>query len=68
METTRIVRCPSCGKSARYDLTNAHRPFCSSRCQTLDTAHWADEKFKIPTSEICLESDSNDLKHEDDEK
>ncbi|MBC7661685.1 MAG: DNA gyrase inhibitor YacG [Chitinophagaceae bacterium] len=45
----RIVRCPSCGKSTRYDQSNADRPFCSSRCKTMDIAQWADEGYRIPT-------------------
>ena len=45
---TRIVRCPTCQKSVRYDLENAWRPFCSDRCKTLDIAAWADESFRIP--------------------
>ncbi len=44
----RIIRCPSCGKSTRYDQTNPDRPFCSQRCKTLDTAQWADEGYRIP--------------------
>lgn len=47
--STRIVRCPSCGKSTRYDQTNADRPFCSSRCKTADIAQWADEGYRIPS-------------------
>lgn len=44
----RIVRCPICGKSTRYDQTNPDRPFCSSRCKTMDIAQWADESYRVP--------------------
>lgn len=55
--SARIVRCPSCGKSTRYDQTNPDRPFCSSRCKTLDTAQWADEGYRIPAKPDHSESD-----------
>lgn len=45
---TRIVKCPSCKASTRYDETNEHRPFCSERCRVLDTGAWADEEYKVP--------------------
>ncbi|MBC7533067.1 MAG: DNA gyrase inhibitor YacG [Oligoflexus sp.] len=55
--SARIVRCPSCGKSTRYDQTNPDRPFCSSRCKTMDIAQWADENYRIPTKPDHGDSD-----------
>ncbi|HYX39470.1 MAG TPA: DNA gyrase inhibitor YacG [Oligoflexus sp.] len=49
--SARIVRCPCCGQSARYDQTNAFRPFCSQRCKTNDVAAWAEESYRIPAKE-----------------
>jgi uncharacterized protein len=63
----RIIRCPSCGKSTRYDLTNPDRPFCSGRCRTLDIAQWADESFRIPLKTENSDSDQEVKKHVDDE-
>ncbi len=66
----RIVRCPSCGKTSRYDETNPNRPFCCERCKTYDISQWADEKFRIPlahneqSSEDTL-SESEDLDSDD---
>lgn len=51
MSTTRIVRCPQCGKSSRYDINNPDRPFCSARCKTSDIARWAEESYRIPVQE-----------------
>jgi endogenous inhibitor of DNA gyrase (YacG/DUF329 family) len=53
----RIIRCPSCGKSTRYDASNADRPFCSNRCRTLDIAQWADESYRIPQKPETSDSD-----------
>ena len=65
--STRIVRCPSCGKSTRYDQTNVARPFCSSRCKTMDIAQWADEGYRIPTRPEHDESDLEIPRQDDDE-
>ncbi len=46
-----IVKCPECGKSTIYSSENEFRPFCSQRCQTIDIASWADEKYTIPVWE-----------------
>lgn len=43
----RIVRCPTCERSCRYDTSNPFRPFCSERCKNIDIAGWATESFKI---------------------
>jgi uncharacterized protein len=44
---TRVVSCPHCRASVRYDVTNPFRPFCSARCKGEDIIGWADEKFRI---------------------
>lgn len=45
---TRVVRCPRCRKSARYDATNEFRPFCSAGCKNDDIIQWADQGYRIP--------------------
>ena len=47
IKKNRIVRCPRCGKSARYDETNPSRPFCSDRCKIIDAGAWADEDYRV---------------------
>ena len=47
MEKTRIIKCPTCSKDTVYSKDNEFRPFCSERCRTRDTASWAEESFKI---------------------
>ncbi len=43
-----IVACPECKKKIAYSTKNTHRPFCSERCQTMDTAAWATDVYAIP--------------------
>lgn len=46
--TTRVISCPTCRKSTRYDPQNEFRPFCSARCKNEDIVGWAEESFRIP--------------------
>ena len=41
------VKCPSCGREVVWSSDNPDRPFCSSRCRTLDLAAWAEERYRI---------------------
>ncbi|RYZ57839.1 MAG: DNA gyrase inhibitor YacG [Proteobacteria bacterium] len=63
----RIVRCPICGKSTRYDQTNPDRPFCSSRCKTMDIAQWADENYRVPAKPDYGEEEEDFPRVKDDE-
>ena len=45
---TRLVSCPRCRKSARYDVNNPFRPFCSALCKDEDIIAWAEMNYKIP--------------------
>ena len=45
---TRRVRCPACGQPAVYGPENPARPFCSSRCRSLDLGAWASESYRVP--------------------
>lgn len=45
--STRLVRCPQCGKQAPYSADNAFRPFCSKRCKLIDLGAWAEERYAI---------------------
>lgn len=45
---TRLVRCPRCKKSVRYDPANAFRPFCSAVCKDEDIIAWAQGDFRVP--------------------
>lgn len=42
-----IVRCPRCGKETPYE-GNPFRPFCSSRCKTIDLGKWASGTYRVP--------------------
>jgi len=44
----RIVKCPTCSKSAVYSESNPFRPFCSRNCQTGDLAAWATDEYRVP--------------------
>jgi len=60
---SRIIRCPKCGKSTRYDETNKERPFCSQRCKVADTAAWATEDYRVAGKKVDIDTinpDSDD--------
>ncbi|TSE26206.1 DNA gyrase inhibitor YacG [Tepidimonas sediminis] len=44
----RTVRCPACGRPARYAPDNPWRPFCSARCKQVDLGAWASEAYRVP--------------------
>lgn len=46
--TARTVRCPGCGRPARYAADNPWRPFCSARCKQVDLGAWASEAYRVP--------------------
>jgi uncharacterized protein len=48
-ETTKVTvrSCPICGKPAQ----DRFRPFCSSRCQTIDLARWIGGNYRVPADE-----------------
>lgn len=43
----RIVKCPACGTSTRYDSKNTYRPFCSERCRLVDLGQWLEEDYRV---------------------
>ncbi len=45
------VKCPQCGKRTPYE-GNPWRPFCSERCQLIDRAAWAEDKYAIASEEL----------------
>ena len=46
----RIVRCPRCGGSSVYAMSNPSRPFCSERCRSDDFGAWASESYRVGPS------------------
>lgn len=48
--TPRIVHCPQCGTPVEWTPASTWRPFCSSRCKTLDLGAWATESYRIPAA------------------
>ena len=44
--------CPQCQKSLNWNPVNAHRPFCSERCQKIDLGAWASGEYNIPGDEL----------------
>lgn len=45
---TRLMRCPRCRKTERYDTANPFRPFCSAVCKNEDIIGWAQGDFRVP--------------------
>ncbi len=41
-------RCPICGKEA----AGKYKPFCSSRCASVDLGKWLGEGYRLKTDEI----------------
>ncbi|HFB65063.1 MAG TPA: DNA gyrase inhibitor YacG [Aeromonadales bacterium] len=46
-DVTKIVACPTCKKSVKWDQDNIFRPFCCKRCKLIDLGEWASEGHKI---------------------
>ena len=46
MAKLRQIKCPRCGKLARWEA-NPSRPFCSNRCRMIDLGAWANEEYRI---------------------
>ncbi len=55
--TTRLVRCPQCGRQAPYSADNAFRPFCSKRCKLIDLGAWAEERYAIAGKPVTESAD-----------
>jgi uncharacterized protein len=53
------VNCPTCHRETEWE-NNPHRPFCSDRCKLIDLGAWAEEKYRIPGSQLEPEPDDND--------
>ena len=49
--TARILKCPTCGKGAKWTPRNPFRPFCSERCKLIDLGAWASGGRTIPGAE-----------------
>jgi uncharacterized protein len=49
--------CPICGKPISKD----NRPFCSSRCKTIDLGCWLDGNYRLPSEDEPDEAEIIDL-------
>jgi uncharacterized protein len=58
-----VVKCPTCGKDVRWTPENRFRPFCSERCKQMDLGAWANEKYRIGSTDE--EPPSDDDEHGD---
>lgn len=52
-------RCPTCRFAVAWE-GNAHRPFCSERCQLADLGGWVTEQYRIPGATLEPEAMSDD--------
>lgn len=46
-----VRRCPICGKPR----SEAHTPFCSTRCRDRDLVKWLDEGYALPGRPVELD-------------
>jgi len=44
------MNCPRCKIETTW-AENPNRPFCSEKCRLIDLGCWADEEYRLPTSE-----------------
>ncbi|MER3422210.1 MAG: DNA gyrase inhibitor YacG [Nitrospiraceae bacterium] len=51
-----IKHCPTCRRESMWE-NNPWRPFCSERCQLIDLAQWASERYRIAGAEIVPASE-----------
>ncbi|HEY9159571.1 MAG TPA: DNA gyrase inhibitor YacG [Desulfomonilia bacterium] len=50
------ISCPACGKETIYE-GNINRPFCSKECKNRDLLNWADESYKISSTNTDYSSE-----------
>jgi endogenous inhibitor of DNA gyrase (YacG/DUF329 family) len=48
----KLVTCPTCGGDSVYAPSNPFRPFCCERCKNIDLGAWANEDFRMPTTNL----------------
>ncbi len=48
-----LGKCSICGKAT----VEKFKPFCSSRCATIDLGRWLGEGYKVPSNETPEEGD-----------
>ncbi|WP_210544618.1 DNA gyrase inhibitor YacG [Rhodoferax sp. PAMC 29310] len=53
----KVVRCPTCRGDSIFAPSNAFRPFCSERCKNMDLGAWANEEFRVNSSDAEVEDD-----------
>jgi len=51
-KSEKIVACPTCKKSVKWEQQNVFRPFCSKRCKLIDLGEWVSEEHSIPGENI----------------
>jgi len=55
-----LLRCPTCRREISDPNPEArHRPFCSSRCKSIDLGRWLDEEYRI-SSPIIVDGMTDD--------
>lgn len=65
-QNIKTVKCPHCGHFALFAPGNPYRPFCSERCRLIDLGQWADETYRVSTTDSSSVT-LNDADLEDDE-
>lgn len=54
--TTSVKRCPICGKPR----SDAHKPFCSTRCKDRDLMRWLEDGYALPGPAVDAEDEGPD--------
>ncbi|MDR0250728.1 MAG: DNA gyrase inhibitor YacG [Burkholderiales bacterium] len=53
---TTTVACPQCGASVAWTSTSRWKPFCSERCKLLDLGAWANESYRVASTETTADT------------
>lgn len=66
-----ITNCSVCKSKLDAEALNTelnkYYPFCSKKCQNKDLGNWVFENYRVPSSEVVLESGDNGRGFEDED-
>lgn len=58
-DTVQTYPCPRCHKQTTWQ-NNAYKPFCSECCKMIDLGAWANEDYKIASTDDPFSADLSD--------
>lgn len=55
----KIVACPHCGNSVKWQNESRFRPFCSERCKLIDTGNWVMGNYSVSVEDDVSDENLN---------